>query len=211
MRRKVLLGDETATWIYIKLNDLSQLISPLGDEFRVADGGVMFSLPRRSDDFKGRARYAWESSRGVRWEAILVKAKDIDKSVQSYEQRLANLVALREGMTPPERPEPATVRNTHTGNRDHITFAARGERGDRLYVLNSDFFDKSLPRHAIQFAIILLRWEPQNPPKVEAMRPCLISPGHLGGSPVEPSRRAVHGALAEHDAISNFGLWVTTS
>ena len=42
--------------------------------------------------------------------------------------------------------------------------------GERLYVLNSDFFDKSLPRHAIQFATILLRWEPQNPPKVEAMR-----------------------------------------
>lgn len=36
-------------------------------------------------------------------------------------------------------------------------------------------------------------------------------PGHLGGPSVEPPRRAVHGALAEHDAISNFGLCVTTS
>ena len=211
-RGKVLLGDETATWIYIKFNDLSQLISPLSNEFRVADGGVMFSLPRRSGDFKGHAQYAWESSHGVRWEAILVKAKDmrltrdvsreefirtreqierdqiatllksadgrpasarasIDKSVKSYEQRVANLVALRESMSPAERQEPAIVRNTHTGNRDHITFAAKGERGgERLYVLSSDFFDKSLPRHAIQFATILLRWEPQNPPKVEAMR-----------------------------------------
>ena len=211
VRGKILLGGETATWIYIKFNDLSQLISPLGDEFRVADGGVMFSLPRRAGDFKGHARHAWESSRGVRWEAILVKAKDmrltrdvsreeflrtreqierdqiatllksaegraassragIDKSVKSYEQRLANLVALREGMTPAERQEPAIVRNTHAGNRDHMTFAAKGERGDRLYVLNDAFFDKSLPRHAIQFAIILLRWQPQNPPKVEVMR-----------------------------------------
>ena len=36
--------------------------------------------------------------------------------------------------------------------------------------LNSDFSTRALPRHAIQFATILLRWEPQNPPKVEAMR-----------------------------------------
>ena len=43
VRGKILLGGETATWIYIKFNDLSQLISPLGDEFRVADGAERHS------------------------------------------------------------------------------------------------------------------------------------------------------------------------
>jgi len=37
----------------------------------------LFSLPRRSGDFKGYARHARESSHGVRWGAILVKAKDM--------------------------------------------------------------------------------------------------------------------------------------
>lgn len=210
LRGKILLGDETATWIYIKFNDLSQLVTPLGEQFKTTDGDAILSFPHRTVDFKGHAHYAWSTSHGEQWEAILVKGRDmrltrdvsrgeflivrenierdetaqlrktaearpgakagIEKSVKLYEQRLAKLAALREGMSAAEREQPAVVRNTHTGNRDHITFAATGERGERLVVLNPDFFDARLPRYAIQFAVVLVRWQPNQPAKVEAMR-----------------------------------------
>jgi hypothetical protein len=211
LRGKILLGDETATWIYINFNDLSQLVSPISNELRLADGSPMFSMPRSAGDFKGHGRYAWESGRGVQWEAIVVKAKDmrltrdvtredflrarekvernevaklresaasrpassrsgIERSVQTLEGRLAKLVAARENMSAAERQQPAVIVNAHMGNRERMSFAAKGERGERLYALNPEFFDPQLPRHAIQFVTILLRWEANKPPKVEAMR-----------------------------------------
>ena len=210
LRGKILLDDETATWIYVKFNDLSQLVTPLGGQFKMDKSQAILAFPPRTGDFKGHAHYAWSTASGERWEAILVKGRDmrltrdvsrgeflrvredierddiaklrktadarpgakagIEKSVQSREQRLAKLVALREAMSAAERDRPALVRNTHTGNRDHITFAAAGERGERLVVLDPDFFDARWPRHAIQFAVILLRWQPKQPAKVEAIR-----------------------------------------
>jgi hypothetical protein len=210
LRGKILPGGETATWIYIKFNDLSQLVSPISNELSLADGSPMFSMPRRVADFKGHGHYAWESGRGVQWEAIVVKGRDmrltrdvtredflrareeaqrneieklrksaairpassragIERSVQMYEARLARLAAAREGMSATERQQPAVILNAHMGNREHMTFAAKGERGERLYALNPEFFDLQLPRHAIQFVTVLLRWEANKPPKAEAM------------------------------------------
>jgi hypothetical protein len=73
-------------------------------------------------------------------------------------------------MSAAERQQPAVILNSHMENRNRMTFAGKGERGERLFTVEPQFFDPSLRRHAIQFATVLLRWEPDKPPKVEVMR-----------------------------------------
>src|SRR5213596_789176 len=57
----------------------------------------------------------------------------IERSVQMYEARLARLSAAREGMSATERQQPAVILYAHMGNRERMSFAAKGERGERLY------------------------------------------------------------------------------
>jgi hypothetical protein len=93
--------------------------------------------------------------------------------VASLESELQKINAALAALSPEERKADAIVHNPYVvpGGREKV-FATEAEGGRRVFVISAGFFDKSLPRHAVQFITVYWQWNvgPNNTAKLRVIR-----------------------------------------
>ncbi len=75
--------------------------------------------------------------------------------VAALESELQKINAALAALSPEERKADAIVRNSYVvpGGREKV-FATEAEGGRRIFTISAKFFDKNLPRHAVQFITV---------------------------------------------------------
>ncbi len=93
--------------------------------------------------------------------------------VAPLESELQKINAALAALSPEERKADAIVHNPYVvpGGREKV-FATEAEGGRRVFVISARFFDKNLPRHAVQFITVYWKWDvdPRYPAKERVMR-----------------------------------------
>jgi hypothetical protein len=93
--------------------------------------------------------------------------------VAALESELQKIEAALAALSPEERKADAIVRNPYVvpGGREKV-FATEAEGGRRVFVISARFFDKNLPRHAVQFITVYWKWDvgPNNTAKLRVIR-----------------------------------------
>jgi hypothetical protein len=76
------------------------------------------------------------------------------------ENELQRIEAALAALSPAERKAEAIVSNPHVipGDAEKV-FTTEAEGGRRVFIITRNFFDKSLPRHAVQFITVYWKWD----------------------------------------------------
>ena len=183
---KILLGDETGSWIYIDFNTLGWLVNErasLGKEMQTPKGQTIFELPPESGQWHGHPVLSpalhGESSAAViltppgRFPFKPLSCGEFLQAREAVEEKYhdqAEVEALRklgESMTAAELASQAVVREWSAGVRSGRIFAADTQHGERLVTVDHTYFDPSLPKTAVQAIVLYWRWEESDPVKRE--------------------------------------------
>jgi hypothetical protein len=192
-RGKVVLEGETDTWIEVYFNGFGNLLgSGLGGILGEA-GKDLYDFPKSVGEIKGLALFQLKDAGTKRQQIVVIAANNrmpyVPVSREEYlqirlkknkdqfgrdavlsEDEKRNFTTAIENMSPAERQLQAIVRDHSALPGKGKVFTTEAEGGDRLVKIDRGFFDPKLPRSAIQFMVISLRWNEKDTAKSELIR-----------------------------------------
>ena len=171
----------------------------LSRDFITINGATVYEFPRETKEFKGLPIFQHDLFPG-KSEAVLIlldskfpfrfisreeylkaRIQDYERQISKLQSSAARLIAEYQSyvakynemlaeMSPAERKSSAVIRNYYGGVSKENVFAADDKDGKRLAVIRKSFFTPNLPRHAVQFVTVYLRWDDKNPAESGVIR-----------------------------------------
>lgn len=130
-----------------------------------SDGRVPFKPVTREQFLRAREKYYQDRLNDMRG-----KLAATAPVFRELEGNLAQIAALRAGMSPAELQSQAIIRDQSALPPRSKVFVAESEGGRRLVTIDRQFFNPSLPRYAVQFITVYWRWQDEDPAKAAMIR-----------------------------------------